>query len=74
MFNVEAVDNITLTSIDFKIHSGSNTITLFTAPDGYSDKQRNPDAWTQLFTGVFEVSSSEYTHHRLHISNHLSFI
>lgn len=61
MFDVVAIENITLTSIDFKIRTGTNTVTLYTATDGYSDKARDADQWTQLFSGTFEVTSgSEY--------------
>lgn len=45
MFDVMAIENITLTSIDFKIRTGTNTVTLYTAPDGYSDKARDADQW-----------------------------
>lgn len=61
MFDVVAIENITLTSIDFKIRTGTNTVTVYTATDGYSDKARDADQWTQLFSGTFEVTSgSEY--------------
>eukprot|EP00804_Cyclotella_cryptica_P019111 CCRYP_019454-RA/>CCRYP_019454-RA protein AED:0.10 eAED:0.10 QI:0/0.93/0.88/1/0.87/0.88/17/304/1304 len=59
MFDVEAINNITLTSIEFKIKSGTNTITIFTATGGYSNKQRNPNAWTQIYTGTFVATTNE---------------
>lgn len=59
MFDVEAISNITLTSIEFKIKSGTNTINIFTAPGGYSDKQGNSTAWTQVYSDTFVVSSSK---------------
>lgn len=57
MFDVEALEDLSLTGITFKIRTGSNTITLFTAPSGYSTISRDPGAWTQIFSGTFEVSS-----------------
>lgn len=57
MFDVEALEDISLTAIEFKIRTGSNTITIFTAPGGYSSIQKTPEAWTQIFSGTFEVAS-----------------
>lgn len=60
MFDVEAIKNITLTSIEFMVRSGSNTVTIFTAPGRYSNKQRNSTAWTKIYNGTFVGTSSEY--------------
>jgi hypothetical protein len=57
MFDVQAVSDIILNSIDFKMRTGVNTITLFTASGSYSNKARKPELWTQLYSGTFDVSS-----------------
>lgn len=61
MFDVQAIKDITLTNIKFRIRSGTNTITIFTAPGGYSGKERNPQTWSQIYTGTFSGGgTSEY--------------
>lgn len=57
MFDIQAVSDIILNSIDIKLRAATNTITLFTASGGYSDKARKPELWTQIYSGTFEVSS-----------------
>ncbi|KAL7506271.1 hypothetical protein ACHAXN_003552 [Cyclotella atomus] len=61
MFDIQAVSDIILNSIDVKMRAATNTITLFTASGGYSDKARKPELWTQIYSGTFEVSSGTFT-------------
>ncbi|KAL7483314.1 hypothetical protein ACHAW6_008965 [Cyclotella cf. meneghiniana] len=55
MFDVEAISDITLTSLEFKLYNGTNDITVYTASGGFSDKQNSAAAWTEIFRASFET-------------------
>lgn len=57
MFDVEAISDITLTSLEFKLYNGTNDITVYTASGGFSDKQNSAAAWTEIFRASFETES-----------------
>ena len=37
MFDVEAISDITLTRLEFKLYNGTNDITVYTTSGGFSD-------------------------------------
>ena len=50
MFNVEAIEDITLRSLKFYSSSPNTAVDVFTAVGGYSGKEQNQGSWTSLVT------------------------
>eukprot|EP01082_Thalassiosira_pseudonana_P005220 g4797.t1 g4797 contig17:57986-65940(-) len=56
MFDVEAVNDIILTSLNVQLYSGTNDVTVYTASRTYNDIKFTSASWTQVFTQSFAVS------------------
>eukprot|EP00804_Cyclotella_cryptica_P019495 CCRYP_006643-RH/>CCRYP_006643-RH protein AED:0.26 eAED:0.26 QI:170/1/0.9/1/0.77/0.9/10/0/645 len=48
MFDVEAIKDIVLTSLTFRVYRGSNTFNVYSAPGSYSSIATNKNAWTKV--------------------------
>ncbi|EED89945.1 predicted protein [Thalassiosira pseudonana CCMP1335] len=56
MFDVEAVNDIILTSLNVQLSSGTNDVTVYTASRTYNEIKFTSASWTQVFTQNFSVS------------------
>ena len=55
MFDVEAITDVVLTSLTFRVYSGFNSINVYTAPGSFSPIATNPNAWTLIASGTVGI-------------------
>ena len=55
MFDVEAIFDIVLTRLTFRVYSGSNSINIYSAPGSYSTIVTNRSAWTLIASASVDV-------------------
>ncbi|KAL3803899.1 hypothetical protein HJC23_004061 [Cyclotella cryptica] len=56
MFDVEATTDIILTSLTFRVISGTNSFNVYSAPGGYSTIATNQNAWTLIASNSVNVA------------------
>jgi hypothetical protein len=57
MFDVEAINDIELTAISYRIYGGSSDIKIYSAPRTYVGIETNANAWTLIAAGSVATSS-----------------
>jgi hypothetical protein len=55
MFDVEAITDVVLTSLTFRVYSGSNSINVYTASGSFSPIATNQNAWTLIASATVGV-------------------
>jgi len=56
MFDVEAINDVILTSIEFQLYEGVNSVNVYTAAGGYGGKETIPRFWDLLATDSYNFS------------------
>jgi hypothetical protein len=74
MFDVEAINDIDISSISFYPYS-SGTITVFTAARTYSGIETDSQSWTQIYTGsaTGELKQQSLRSFHIHLKASLFF-
>jgi hypothetical protein len=57
MFDIEAINDIDITSISFMIYGGTSNIKVYTAPQSYTNIATNSNSWTLIASGSVAVSN-----------------
>ncbi|KAL7483162.1 hypothetical protein ACHAW6_008810 [Cyclotella cf. meneghiniana] len=60
MFDVEAITDITLTSLTFRVHKGSNSFNVYSAPGIYSTIGTNPNSWTKIASNTVNIPDNSF--------------
>ena len=67
MFDVEAINDVLISSLTMQFYNGTSDVTIFTAIDGFTDKMTEENSWTQIFNSSYTSSDSEFHPMRLKI-------
>ena len=60
MFDVEAINDVLISSLTMQFYNGTSDVTIFTAIDGFTDKMTEENSWTQIFNSSYTSSDSEF--------------
>jgi hypothetical protein len=55
MFDVEAIKDMVLTSLTFRVYRGSNSFNVYSAPGSYSPIVTNTNAWTRIASNSVNI-------------------
>ena len=72
MFDVEAINDVLISSLTMQFYSGTSEVSIFTAIDGFIDKITEENSWTQIFNSSYTSSDSEF--HLMRMKSYLSKI
>jgi hypothetical protein len=72
MFDVEAINDITITALSIRIYGGTSDIKIYSAPQTYSGIETNVNAWT-LIASKSVSTPGEYLYNSNAITSCISF-
>lgn len=60
MFDVEAINDVLISSLTMQFYNGTSEVSIFTASDGFIDKITEENSWTQIFNSSYTSSDSAF--------------
>ena len=65
MFDVEAINDVLISSLTMQVFNGTSEIFIFTGIGSFMDKMTEEKSWTQIFSSSYTSSDSEFNPMRM---------